>query len=492
MFRTNSDYIHEFDDLIEYEEILESADVDVATAIVDYVKTERKVKYSAMFENADNEYLLEAAKKNIFERIGDGIKSLINKLVTMIKKLFGRDDDKKFKDNLAAAQKSLQDNPSLNEKLIQGLKNGEISIKNISDYTKAYEEASKLLAEGKIDPKTFKGKMEIALKHFDEEPKMVKRIKNVATAVGIGGTVYTAIKKNTETTNALRNAVNRAYNRFHNIRGSKDESGEYNTVLTAFWEGTKSFMNANAEETHNSNKILSFLNKLYRSVGDKTGKSLSDDAAANHREKAHRGDNDWPEVKNIREQIEIETKRLNDPQTSSNDKVKAENRIKALKSRLNEIDKSISPVDRILNNADAGSDRLNTAHAKREAELDAREKKIEQQAKSVQAEITRVKNMANKARSALSKSGGYTLNEINSQYDEIVNIQKSLKSLRDKLNKEATSANSSGDQNSYNAALNEINRTNSIISELETKRQDIYKKLKYMKDHHLTSMRKSR
>lgn len=397
MFRTNPDYIHEFDMLIGYEDVLESAESSINQAYINSINMERKVKYAAMFENSDDQYILEEAQKNLFARIGDGIKKLLKKISDMIKNLFGGGKDKEFKDNLAAAQQALAQNPSLKDEFMQGVAEGKFDIKDINAFVKSYEEASKLLADDKIDPKTFKGKLELFKRKFDKEPIRTIRIKNILGAVGIGGLVYKTIADNQKNKGLVSSAVDRAYNRFHKMQGTTDENGEYNTKLAAFWEGTRTLLNANADETNQNNHILNFLNGIYKKISKKTNADRAKNATS-HLDKAHRGDKDWVEVKRIRSEIGKIDDTLSKT-TDSDEIVKLQTRRSALEDRLYAIDRDIDPIKKINREADKTSTKQNTEYAKRmnelndrESALNTKEKQLQGKERAILAQLDRIKN----------------------------------------------------------------------------------------------------
>lgn len=444
MFRTNPDYIHEFDILIGYEDVLESAESSINQAYINSINMERKVKYTAMFENSDDQYILEEAQKNLFTRIGDGIKKLLKKIGDMIKNLFGGGKDKEFKDNLTAAQQALAQNPSLKDEFMQGVAEGKFDIKDINAFVNSYEEASKLLADDKIDPKTFKGKLELFKRKFDKEPIRTIRIKNILGAVGIGGLVYKTIADSQKNKGLVSSAVDRAYNRFHKMQGTTDENGEYNTKLAAFWEGTRTLLNANADETNQNNHILNFLNGIYKKISKKTNADRAKNATS-HLDKAHRGDKDWAEVKRIRSEIgKIDN--ILSKTTDSNEIVKLQTRRSALEDRLYAIDRDIDPIKKINREADKASTKQNTEYAKRMSELDTKEKrlqgyekKLQNKEKSISVQLDRIKNDYKKLNDWNKKNR--SLSELNQRSDQLTRTIGVMQESIDRAERETVALN---------------------------------------------------
>lgn len=509
MFRTNPEYVHEFDMLIEYQDTLESVEESINSAYINSINAERKVKYAAMFENKDDQYIIEETKQNLFARIGEGIKKLIQKLATMIKNLFGGGKDKEFKDNLSSAQVAIESNPTLKNELIQGITDGRYEIKDVTNFTKAYEEASKLLADGKIDPKTYKGKIELALRKYNTKPLKVIRVENMLAAVSIGGLVFKFINESRDRKGKVSDAVSRAYNRFHKMQGTTDENGEYNTRLAAFWEASRTLMDANADETNQNNKFINFLNDIYKKISRKSNSDRANDAQR-HLNKAHKGDKNWNEVQKIRKEISNINNNLT-KETNSDEIVKLQNRKKVLEDRLYEIDRDIDPIEKLNRKADADSNKQNSEHARRsknlddkesrlhdkENELRNKEKTLHNKEESIKRQIKRVKddyktlsNWSHKNKSLddivgrseqLMRVIGIMNNDINRAERELVSLNNEVETLRQRSPQDPAIQSK---VSTINSLENEIKGIKGQVKELQTQRSELLDIISKQRKHH--------
>lgn len=426
MYCTNPNYIHEFDFMIEYEETLESVDDSINRAMSNLIKAERKVKYAAMFENSNDTYIVEEAKKNLFERIGDGIKKLVTKFINMVKRIFKGEKQDDLKQNVAGLQQAVAEDPSLKDQLITGIKDGKYDVKDISAYMKAYEEASKLLAEGKIDPNTFKGKMQLAAKKFDEKPKMTIRLDNLNSVIYAltGGLIFKLLSERRKHSGEVSSAADRAYNRFYKMLGTKDIEGQYNTVLSAFWEATRTFLNANANEANQFDDLIVKLNQICKKFSKKTEKDREANAKK-YLARSHRGDTEYRKLNELKDQLATEekkykeasdrlqlhengTKILNEAQLAEvkGQLALSETIIDSFKTKILELE-DMSDAERLIKQAELKTGSKNNWLYKEENSISKRKEDLDKKEKSIskrKEELDKRENRLNKMNEVLKRS----------------------------------------------------------------------------------------
>ena len=192
----NGTYIHEYapHDQFMYES--HYALLDVKDAIQSILALETEIQDKVYFgESVDGELLvLEAEKKNVFERIGDAIISIFQAFVDAVKNI-----GKSIKESITGIRKKsssdkmknlMRENPEMAEKFLSAVMSGNIKANDIKNLDELVEEATKIsnqLLNGKIDEKTFGEKMENALK------KVSENARNIASIIGLVGTTVTAI-----------------------------------------------------------------------------------------------------------------------------------------------------------------------------------------------------------------------------------------------------------------------------------------------------------
>lgn len=190
-------YIHEYaahDQVMceSYCLLLESKDV-----VDSLIRLEQKISEKEYFgESVENEiFVLESEKKNIFTRIGELVIEIFNSMVDFLK-----DTGKAITDAITGARKksnsekfkqAMRDDPQLAQDFLKGVMSGNIKAHDVKNLNELLDEATTItndLMKGKIDKKTFGEKIDGALDKF------ANAAKNIATVIGLGTAVVTAVK----------------------------------------------------------------------------------------------------------------------------------------------------------------------------------------------------------------------------------------------------------------------------------------------------------
>lgn len=432
--RTNPKFIHEFDDFESILTVVESADRSVNEAYANCIKVERKVKYGAMFENTDYSYMIEEAKKGLFTTIGEAIENLIKKVIDTVTKFFNnlKGNQKENKDIISEAQKAVKENPSLKDEVVEGLSEGKYNINDLGQLQKDYEEATKLLEEGKIDTKTFKGKCQAFIKKFQNQPKIVVAIGNVAGVISIAATLMTVFSKTQKESTSLCNAVNAAKQRFHKVLSKRDENGQYETVLGAFYDASKLVLNANAVEGARRNALFEKINGvLKRIVNRRSNPQRAEARAQRHAEAAKQTQSNYANIKAFENRIKTLKEQQKNYPEDSEEWSKIQREIESLEYKLHEMDKvTYSDLDR-----------FDDSNRKTEDELSKKRKEAADQMKAAKD----MKDLAD-----------YELAQAKSMKDRADKKFADAKSMKDRADKELSNAKN------LRAKTSDIIKSNSI------------------------------
>lgn len=196
---------------------------------IDNVISEGLTSYRQyVIESGDDssfQIFMEKEGQNIFAKIGNAIIDMVKKIVQFITnkvdKLKDYKLDKKLEKNIdkAFASATPEEKKDIEALLKEGLSNGLVSIKDLTELSKinqAYNDLLKSIADSKVDPKSLKGKaksLNDMLKKANESGVVnaAKAITAVGGAIGVGYILKKNIldaRNSAET--ARKNAVNNA------------------------------------------------------------------------------------------------------------------------------------------------------------------------------------------------------------------------------------------------------------------------------------------
>ena len=147
----------------------------------------------------------EEKKKNFFQKIGEAIITIFEKIRTAIQSAIDKIKEIAFgsKSDLQKLDTLIKKHPELKNEAICAFNSGALDmkdIKSLKELDAAFEEIIRMSKEKDIDPNTLKGKWEKAKKKFNEDEKTWKIVKVGAAAT----TVITAIKAVATFNGALR------------------------------------------------------------------------------------------------------------------------------------------------------------------------------------------------------------------------------------------------------------------------------------------------
>lgn len=441
--RTNPKFIHEFDDFESILTVVESADRSVNEAYANCIKVERKVKYGAMFENTDYSYMIEEAKKGLFTTIGEAIENLIKKVVDTVTKFFNnlKGKEKEDKDVISKAQQAVKENPSLKDEVVEGLSEGKYNVNDLGQLQKDYEEATKLLEEGKIDTTTFKGKCKAFIKKFQEQPKVVVAVKNVAGVLGIAATLMAVFTKTQKESTSICNTVNAAKQRFHKTLSKRDENGEYETVLGAFYDASKLVLNANAVEGARRNALFEKINGVLKRVANRRSDPQRAEARAQrHAEAAKQTQSNYADIKAFENRLKTLKENQKNYPKDSEEWSKIQREIEAVEYKLHEMDKvTYSDLDRFDDSNKKTEDEL----SKKRKEADDRMKTANDLKNRADKELSDAKNLRAKTSDIINsnntKNISQQLSHVNSAIDALTKLRNGLNVEKKRVEQEISS-----------------------------------------------------
>lgn len=193
------------DSLIDIFNTVKECENSISLLVGDYISaTENNMLNEAVGLDVLTEDAMEEKRKGIFEKIGEAIIAVYEKIQAFIEKVI-----RAFKDliyRLSPIEKKLdmikKENPELATKVLAEIDAGNISImdmKNLAEVDKMYNDILEAAQRKEIDSKTLRGKAEAFKAKFDdlldENNKTVKKLK-AATAIITAATAIIFIKSN--------------------------------------------------------------------------------------------------------------------------------------------------------------------------------------------------------------------------------------------------------------------------------------------------------
>ena len=196
----------------------------------------------------------EEKKKNFFQKIGETIITIFEKIRTAIQSAIDKIKEIAFgsKSDLQKLDTLIKKHPELKNEAICAFNSGALEmkdIKSLKELDAAFEEIIRMSKEKDIDPNTLKGKWEKAKKKFNEDEKTWKIVK-VGAAVT---TVITAIKAVVTFNGVLRK--NRDMLQESNAK-NKELEAEIEKTLTAGGFLYKKDKNGNTIYDKNGSEVM--------------------------------------------------------------------------------------------------------------------------------------------------------------------------------------------------------------------------------------------
>ena len=137
----------------------------------------------------------EEKKKNFFQKIGEAIVTIFEKVRAAIQSAIDKVKEIAFgsKSDLQKLDALIKKHPELKDEVVCAFNSGALDmkdIKSLKELDDAFEEVMRMSKEKDIDPNTLKGKWEKAKKKFQEDEKTwnVSKIANVTNTVLTAGT----------------------------------------------------------------------------------------------------------------------------------------------------------------------------------------------------------------------------------------------------------------------------------------------------------------
>lgn len=196
----------------------------------------------------------EEKKKNFFQKIGEAIITIFEKIRTAIQSAIDKIKEIAFgsKSDLQKLDTLIKKHPELKNEAICAFNSGALDmkdIKSLKELDAAFEEIIRMSKEKDIDPNTLKGKWEKAKKKFNEDEKTWKIVKVGAAAT----TVITAIKAVVTFNGVLRK--NRDMLQESNAK-NKELEAEIEKTLTAGGFLYKKDKNGNTIYDKNGSEVM--------------------------------------------------------------------------------------------------------------------------------------------------------------------------------------------------------------------------------------------
>ena len=196
----------------------------------------------------------EEKKKNFFQKIGEAIITIFEKIRTAIQSAIDKIKEIAFgsKSDLQKLDALIKKHPELRNEVVAAFNSGALDmkdIKSLKELDAAFEEILRMSKEKDIDPNTLKGKWEKAKKKFNEDEKTWKIVKVGAAAT----TVITAIKAVVTFNGVLRK--NRDMLQESNAK-NKELEAEIEKTLTAGGFLYKKDKNGNTIYDKNGSEVI--------------------------------------------------------------------------------------------------------------------------------------------------------------------------------------------------------------------------------------------
>ena len=183
----------------EYADEINDLYDDINFTCCEMALVEERVDIEQEITGSVNDTLMleyEEKKKNFFQKIGEAIITIFEKIRAAIQSAIDKVKEIAFgsKSDLQKLDTLIKKHPELKDEVVAAFNSGALDmkdIKSLKELDDAFEEVIRMSKEKDIDPNTLKGKWEKAKKKFQEDEKSwnISKIANVTKTVLTAGTV---------------------------------------------------------------------------------------------------------------------------------------------------------------------------------------------------------------------------------------------------------------------------------------------------------------
>lgn len=192
--KTNSMFINEFEDFLAFESSVDIMDKKLDDEIRKYELTKSRRGLELYFESHNiEEYRLmcEEEEKNIFQKIGEYVKQLIDKFMNFITGLFKKeinDEVDQLEHDKKVVEKMVAENPTIGKEIVAGIKNERFTYGDVAKYNKDMYGLLELILTAKVDDMQVQQKIDdIDAKYAVSESPLLKGVATVQTMASISG-----------------------------------------------------------------------------------------------------------------------------------------------------------------------------------------------------------------------------------------------------------------------------------------------------------------
>lgn len=188
--RSFSDIKELFESLDIFQNIVDS-EIDMYIESTEIIALEKEL--------SDKGEAVTKVNSNVFAKVGNAIIEACKKFKEFIDKIIASLNDKSIanKNDMDKLQILMKEYPDLKSKIILSYEEGELNIasaKTISELNNTYAELERLSRDSKIDPTTFRGRVDAAMKRFAnfEKSDAAKGLTGVLTlsVLALSGAKY--------------------------------------------------------------------------------------------------------------------------------------------------------------------------------------------------------------------------------------------------------------------------------------------------------------
>ncbi len=199
--KTNSVFINEFEDFLAFESSMDTMSKKLDDDIRKYELTKSRRGLELYFESYNTEeyrLMCEEEEKNIFQKIGEYVKQLIDKFINFITSLFKKDINNEVDElerDKKIVEKMVAENPTIGKEIVAGIKNERFTYGDVAKYNKDMYGLLELILTAKVDDMQIQKKIDdIDAQYAVSESPLLKGIATVQTVAAITTTlVGTAI-----------------------------------------------------------------------------------------------------------------------------------------------------------------------------------------------------------------------------------------------------------------------------------------------------------
>lgn len=181
------------DPYIQFQSLLYESSCEIDNMIKSLIDKSNSIYMeSEIMGSIDNEKLvvMEAEKSNVFEKLGNAVIKIFEKLSELIQSVLNKIKAffTKDKNELDKIDELLKKHPQLKDEIIVAWKQGDLKVadaKSLKEMDDAFNELIKMANDNSVDPNTFQGKVNEFKKKFEhiDESTTVKVANSVNTVI---------------------------------------------------------------------------------------------------------------------------------------------------------------------------------------------------------------------------------------------------------------------------------------------------------------------